>query len=759
MRKWHRDIFYSFPLQLVVLHLRNHLFLLGIWLFLAAMISGHLGQRLGLPYLFLDPEYLDKVNFYSFYFLGLAYGSFFMSWNLTTYLLTAHYFPFLASLSRPFTKFCINNAVIPLVFFLFYLITMIRFQAHFEHLPASVILLNVLGLICGALTIILLYSFYFHFTNKDISHYHKKKRPVLPPNLDPAIAPGSRKVDLDYIKQDRNRWRVATYLTEACRPRIVRSVAHYDSKLLMNIFRQNHLNALLMQLITMILLLSLGYLIDYKPFLIPAGASVFIMLSVFVAVAGAIAYWFTGWRVTMMVVILLAVNFFTRFDTFKHPNRAYGMDYEADPAPYTYESLQSICFSDQVEKDKRATVSILENWKRRVTTQPGEKPRMVILCASGGGLKAAVWTMKVAQTADSLTGGKLLDHTVLITGASGGMIGMSYLRELYRQKQLGEQIDLYDPAYINHISRDLLNSIAFTIVSNDFFLPWSTFEYNDEQYHKDRAYIYEKQLNENTGNLLDKPLKAYREPEAEGSIPMLFLTPSVVNDGRRLIISPQGVSYMMIPPVGMIRHNSVEVDAVDFGWLFAGNGAQNLRFLTALRMNSTYPYVLPNVHLPSRPEVEVMDAGFLDNYGITSATRFIQVFKDWIRENTSGVVLMQICSSEKIEKINPSGKKGIIESLFNPIGIAGKVLVLQEFEHDNSLGFIYDLLGTENFEVLRFLYHPGEENKIQASVSFHITKQEKENVLDAIEMPDNQGNLQKLQSILGLGGRSQSSGN
>ena len=30
MRKWHRDIFYSFPLQLVVLHLRNHLFLLGI---------------------------------------------------------------------------------------------------------------------------------------------------------------------------------------------------------------------------------------------------------------------------------------------------------------------------------------------------------------------------------------------------------------------------------------------------------------------------------------------------------------------------------------------------------------------------------------------------------------------------------------------------------------------------------------------------------------------------------------------------------
>ncbi len=750
MRKWYRDLFYSFPLQLVILHLRNHLFLLAVWLFLAAMISGHMGRRLGLSYLFLDPEYLGMVNFYSFYFIGLAYGSFFMSWNLTTYLLTAHYFPFLASLSRPFTKFCINNSIIPLVFFLFYLVVMTRFQAQYERLEFPVILMNVLGLICGALSIIILYALYFHFTNRDINDYDKKKE--LPPNLSPNIAPGSRKMDLDYIKQDRNRWKVATYLTEACRPRLVRSVAHYDSKLLMNIFRQNHLNALLMQLLTMIFLLSLGYLIDYKPFLIPAGASMFIMLSVLVAISGAIAYWFSGWRITMMLVILFGLNFFTRFDAFKHPNQAYGLDYEAPPANYSYQSLQNICYSGQVEADKAATINILEKWKKRVTSYPGQKPKMVVLCASGGGLKAAVWALKVVQTADSLLNGNLLDHTVLITGASGGMIGMSYLRELYLQKQTGQPINLYDEQYIHAISRDLLNSVAFTIVSNDFFLPWSSFEYEGKSYHKDRGYIFEKQLNENTGFILDKPLSAYQAPEAAGLIPMLYLSPSVVNDGRRLIISPQNVSFMMIPPVGVEKKNSVEVDAVDFGWMFARNGARDLRFLTALRMNSTYPYVLPNVHLPSEPEVEVMDAGFLDNYGITSATRFIQVFQDWIRENTSGVVLVQISSSEKIEKINPSGKEGMIESLFNPIGIAGKVLVLQEFEHDNNLGFIYDILGHENFEVVQFLYHPGDENKMRASVSFHITRQEKDNVLSAIRLEHNQSSLRQLNSVLGGSG-------
>lgn len=748
MKKWYRDIFYSFPLQLVILHLRNHLFLLAIWLFLGAMISGHMGRRLGLSYLFLDPEYLGQVNFYSFYFIGLAYGGFFMSWNLTTYLLTAHYFPFLASLARPFTKFCINNAIIPLVFFLFYLVSMTRFQAHYERLEFPVILMNVLGLICGALSIILLYAFYFHFTNRDISYYDKKG--VIPPNLSPNIAPGSRKVDLDYIKQDRNRWKVATYLTEACRPRLVRSVAHYESKLLMNIFRQNHLNALLLQLLTMILLLSLGYLIDYKPFLIPAGASMFIMFSVLVAISGAIAYWFTGWRITMMLVILIGLNFVTSFETIKHPNRAYGLNYDSLPAAYSYQTLQDICYSGQVQADKAATIGILENWKKRVAGYSRQKPKMVVLCVSGGGLKAAIWALKVVQTADSLLNGSLLDHTVLITGASGGMIGMSYLRELYLQKQTGKPVDLYDEQYIHSISKDLLNSVAFTIISNDFFLPWSTFEYQGKSYHKDRGYIFEKQLNENTGFILDKPLSAYQAPEAAGLIPMLYLSPSVVNDGRRLIISPQKVSFMMIPPVGVEKPHSVEVDAVDFGWMFARNGARDLRFLTALRMNSTYPYVLPNVHLPSEPEVEVMDAGFLDNYGITSATRFIQVFQDWIRENTSGVVLMQISSSEKIEKINPSGNEGIIEALFNPIGIAGKVLVLQEFEHDNNLGFIYDILGRENFEVLRFLYQPGEANQARASVSFHITQREKDNVLNAIRLEHNQAGLRQLQTILGV---------
>ena len=162
---------------------------------------------------------------------------------------------------------------------------------------------------------------------------------------------------------------------------------------------------------------------------------------------------------------------------------------------------------------------------------------------------------------------------------------------------------------------------------------------------------------------------------------MMFVTPSIVNDGRRLIISPQGVSYMTIAPIGVERPEAVEIDAVDFGRTFEKQGAENLLFTTALRMNATYPYVLPNVYLPSQPSIEVMDAGFRDNYGINSATRFIHVFKDWILENTSGVVLLQVSAQVKVEEIEPNDDQGAIEAMLNPLGIAGQILGLQDYEH------------------------------------------------------------------------------
>lgn len=716
--------------------------LLLMWLFFGLLIAGKLGAKFGMQYLLLDPEYLGAVNFWSFFMMGLAFGAFFMTWNLTTYLLCAHLFPFLATLSRPFTKFCLNNILIPAALFFLYLGYVIYFQTVFESGDFEYVFYNCTGLVTGTFCLLLLNFFYFHFTNKDISSYVRPGEQ--PPHLAKSLAPGRRDVDLDYIKLDRNHWRVDNYLNESFYPRPVRSVAHYDKKLLMNIFKQNHLNALIIQLLSMVLLMALGQLIDYPVFRIPAAASGFLMASIIIAIIGAFIYWFNQWWFTFFIFSLLIVNYVTSFHVFDHKNEAYGMDYVSPPAAYSLSALQSIGSSGRVERDMANTLGILERWRARVSTPSSARPPMVILCISGGGLRSAAWTMQVVQTADSLLGGALLDHTVLITGASGGMMGIAYLRELYWRRQIGEAVNIYDKKYIDDVTKDLLNPIMFTAVTNDLFLPWGNFEAGGFRYRKDRGYIFEKQFNENTRYLLDKPLAAYRAAEQEAIIPMLYITPSVLNDARRMVISPQGVSFMMMAPVGFLYPRSVEIDAVDFGWLFSEQRADSLRMLSAIRMNATYPYVLPPVHLPSAPSIAVVDAGYRDNYGILSATRFIQVFQDWIRAHTGGVVLVQISSSEIIEEISINENRGAISKFFDPVGIAGQLIDLQQFEQDNSLGFIYDLLGEDQFKVIRFFYQPNKVNKWEASISFHLTDGEKENILESIHLPGNQSSLRRL---------------
>ncbi len=111
-----RSIYYSFPVQLLVLHFRNHLAILMLWAILTAFSTGLVGRFFGMHYLMLTPEYWGKVNFWSFYITGATFGGMVMIWHLTTYLLCSNRFPFLATLSAPFTKFYLNNSLVPLGF-------------------------------------------------------------------------------------------------------------------------------------------------------------------------------------------------------------------------------------------------------------------------------------------------------------------------------------------------------------------------------------------------------------------------------------------------------------------------------------------------------------------------------------------------------------------------------------------------------------------------------------------------------------------
>src|SRR5258706_12101295 len=164
-------LLYSFPVQLLLNNLRRNIVLLLCWIILFAMITGNFGKYLGIPYLFLDPEYLNEVNFTSFCIIGIVTAGFSMAFHITCYISDSHHFSFLGTLPRPFRKFVLNNSFIPLLFLGFYIFEIIAFQVNNEYTTGTKLFANVSGLLVGYLLMTGLFTLYFRFTNKDIFKY------------------------------------------------------------------------------------------------------------------------------------------------------------------------------------------------------------------------------------------------------------------------------------------------------------------------------------------------------------------------------------------------------------------------------------------------------------------------------------------------------------------------------------------------------------------------------------------------------------
>ena len=366
-------------------------------------------------------------------------------------------------------------------------------------------------------------------------------------------------------------------------------------------------------------------------------------------------------------MLFLAINFsFSGLKFLNVPNHAYGLDYEQEPSTYApgaqYENPDSI-----YQADFQHMLGVLDNWRKKhsaETIRTGKKPKLVIINASGGGSRSALWSASSLLVADSALNGELMDHCLLITGSSGGMIGAAYLRELKYRNQLGiDPEPTRSEAY--NMGRDLLNPVIFSIATNDFFIRYQKFKEGDNVYTKDRAYSFEKQLHSNTDHILNKTLGFYSEPEANAEIPMMVMTPTIVNDGRRLVISSQPMSYLTtnVTPSGEVVEPSSE--DVEFARLI--NDPMSLKFSTALRMNATFPYVLPTVTLPTEPEIDVMDAGLRDNYGMKTTMQFLYTFRNWINTNTSGVVVVQLRDIQKDFQAK-SGEPTLVKKFTAPLG-------------------------------------------------------------------------------------------
>jgi hypothetical protein len=744
-------ILYSFPIQLFLLHLRKNLTLVLVWVVLLGVILEQFGVVLGIPFLFLDPEYLHQVSWLSFFLIGIGMAILTMSFHMTTYIMDGRQFKFLAVVPKPFIHFCINNSLIPLVFYLIYSVKFIVFQLDNDLASDWEAVKFYLGFSLGGVASYSLIFGYFALTNKDFflifaGTLDKRLRKVRFTRANVI----SRYKELKTVKDDVNSYLNLRLKLVEVRP----DISRFETTKLLRVFDQNHLNLFLIQLFLILFVLFLGFFKEKEILQFPAAMSVTLLLAILVMLVGAMSFWLRSWATLVVFLLILSINYLSNVSFLNRPHEAYGINYGAKPASYTLARLDSLTHPDTLKKDRENTIKILENWKAKFPTD--SLPKFVIVAASGGGQRAALWTLHVLQTIHEKTGGEITKHTELYTGASGGVIGEAFFREIYLRSLSDSTYDPIDPKYLGQISDDNLNPILFSLLVNDLLIRNQRFEYRGYSHLKDRGYAFENQLNINTGKILDKPLDAYRIPESQGEIALLPVTALVTNDGRKLVISPHSMSYLGSSVLGKSGTDEKK-QSIDFRRFFEKHDAGNLRFLSALRMSATFPFITPNVELPSTPVMETMDTGLSDNFGIQDALRFLYVFQDWIAKNTSGVVLVSIRDSEKSAEIPNTEPPRIFEKVFTPLkNIYINWDNLQTIQNEVLFNYMDESMpfGLERIE---FEYAPeqvqveeltgSQETMQRASLNWRLTAKEKKSIINSIGSYKNRQSIEKARRM------------
>ena len=726
-----------FPFQLIIAHLRHNLASLLFWFVLFFIVSGNLGAAFGIPLLFHSPEYLGEVSSLSFLLLGFSLGGFIMGFNTYSYIKLGALFPFLITINRPFFKFCINNALIPVVFVSIYLFKMTGFQMVEELASTGEVIMYSISFLAGIIVFLgLSFLFFFRLTKNNKSYEVHSTEP---------ISSVTHKDDKWYEIFRLQKDRTYIYVGKKLRLMPSRSSKHFDKELVEKIYAKNRVNASIYEIMTILIFFGLGIFSDSSIFEVPASASIVLLLTIVLMLFSALHSWLKGWVYPFFIVTILLLNYLSQVsESFHYTSYAYGLKYKkSDDCAYSMERIVAMAKDDEANQSSYDSyIKTLENWKKSTGE---EKPKLIIINTSGGGSRSALWTVSVLQELQKASDGDVMNHTQLITGASGGMLGAAYFRELALRERLGKLASSTDQKYREKISKDMLNKLAFMASTHDIFIRYQKVKVNGQSYTMDRGYAFESQLHKNTDGALKHNLGYYAQYEKKGTIPTMIFTPTIVNDGRRLFIGSQRTNFIT-SRTNATTELSNSCENIDIQSLLNNQNVNNLQFSTVLRASATFPFVMPMITLPTTPEIQLMDAGIRDNYGGKTMIQFLDVLEGWIAENTSGVIVLQIRDVKKVFEEERFHQVSFLDKLFLPFGNMYKNFPrVQDYNQDElikigvkSMEFPVDVV---SFNLL-------EKKSDYISLSWHLTTHEKNKIYKAIESKQNKASLKRLLKLI-----------
>jgi predicted acylesterase/phospholipase RssA len=164
---------------------------------------------------------------------------------------------------------------------------------------------------------------------------------------------------------------------------------------------------------------------------------------------------------------------------------------------------------------------------------------VVLVAASGGGIRAAYWTASTLAAMDGVPGSS--DNLFAISGVSGGSVGAATYAALQRERLVSGQADSVLPRARVVLAEDFLSPVVAGLLFPDLiqrFIPFPV-AWAERQRFLERAW--EAALGPTPNAFAD----AFTDLYAGGyqaRLPSLLLNATVVDSGRRALVANMDVT-------------------------------------------------------------------------------------------------------------------------------------------------------------------------------------------------------------------------
>ncbi|MGB5636449.1 MAG: hypothetical protein WBM44_29345 [Waterburya sp.] len=507
----------------------------------------------------------------------------------------------------------------------------------------------------------------------------------------------------------------------------------------------------------------------------PALVYIYLLIWIITGVLGMLTSVFDRFRIPIVILLVLVSGF---------GYWAFGVDHYYElSTPKDKVQLTKVQIKEQEGNNLK---ELKKAFDERLKNQPKDNRTLVVVTASGGGIQASGWTSQVLGGLQEELGISFTQATGLISSVSGGSVGTMYFLDAFddtqgypvaqnKQNQKESCIDQdnlkFQNQALNNIfcnaTEDWLDAVGWGIAYPDLLRLTGWFspivDFISDKY-TDRGSALEQDWQMKMRDPKNKTfLSDWRRKSLRGEIPIPVFNATLVEDGRRFLISP--MKFITGTIIDLINDDD-DRKVLDFPTLYPDF---DLNVTTAARLSATFPYVSP---LPRNDKnisyniaknekfygnYHIADGGYFDASGLFTAIELIdERFDSFVNDlKIKRFLFLQINAfpKSKLGEGSKGDKAWLMESI-GPLTAAYAVrdstqisrnlkeIELLKKRVDNRKQDEQKINDKQKIEIESFTIYFPEGYK--QPLSWRLTKQQKENLKFAWKDVQQTSNFQEL---------------